>query len=88
MRFLCRRTRARRPNSLYKGYEIASGRVRKTDERPHASDCLLELCHFKLASNWVAYLSVWRNELAEARGVPRVGREPKRPPSHLVGNFS
>ena len=45
-----------------------------TDERPHASDCLLELCHLKLDSNRVAYLSVWRNELAEALGVPKVGR--------------
>ena len=59
-----------------------------TDERPHASDCLLELCHFKLDSNWVAYLSVWCNELAEALGVPKVGREPKRPLPHLVGNLS
>ena len=59
-----------------------------TDGRPHASDCLLELCHFKLDSNWVAYLSVWCNELAEALGVPKVGREPKRPLPHLVGNLS
>jgi len=76
MRFLCHRTRARHLNSLYKGYEIASGRVRnETDERPHASDCLLELCHLKLASNRVAaYLPAWGDELAEALGMTQVGR--------------
>lgn len=45
-----------------------------TDGRPHASDFLLELCHLKLASNWVAYLLAWRNELAKALGVPKAGR--------------
>ena len=39
-----------------------------TDGRPHASNFLLGLCNFKLDSNRVAYLSVWRNELAEALG--------------------
>jgi hypothetical protein len=60
-----------------------------TDERPHAINFLLELCHFKLDSNRVAaYLPAWRNEFAEALGVPKVGREPKRPLPHLVGNLS
>ena len=46
-----------------------------TDERPHASDCLLELCHLKLSSNRVAaYLPTCRNELAKALGVPKAGR--------------
>ena len=45
-----------------------------TDERPHASDFLLELCHLKLASNRVAYLPAWRNELAKVLGMPKVGR--------------
>ena len=40
-----------------------------TDERPHASDCLLELCHLKLDSNRVAaYLPAWRNELTKVLG--------------------
>jgi hypothetical protein len=59
-----------------------------TDARPRARDCLLGLCHFKLDSNGVAYLLVWRNELAETLGVPKVGREPNRPLPHLVGNLS
>jgi hypothetical protein len=45
-----------------------------TDGRPHASNFLLGLCHFKLDSNWVVYLLVWRNGLAEALEVPKVGR--------------
>ena len=49
-----------------------------TDERPHASDCLLELCHLKLDSNRVAYLPAWRNELAEAQGMPKAWRGAKR----------
>ena len=44
-----------------------------TDERPFASDFLLELCHLKLDSNRVAYLSAWRNELAKALGDPEGG---------------
>jgi hypothetical protein len=56
-----------------------------TDERPLASDFLLELCHLKLDSNRLAYLLAWRNEFAEALGVPKVGREPKRPLPHLAG---
>ena len=45
------------------------GETGMTDERPHASDCLLELCHLKLDSNWVAaYLPAWRNELTKALG--------------------
>ena len=46
-----------------------------TDERSHASDFLLELCYLKLDSNRVAaYLPAWRNELAEALGMPKAGR--------------
>ena len=46
-----------------------------TDERPHASDCLLELCHRKLSSNRVAaYLPVWRNGLAKTLGMPKAGQ--------------
>jgi len=39
-----------------------------TDERPLASDFLLELCQLKLASNRAAYLPAWPNELAMALG--------------------
>ena len=55
---------------------LPPGESGRTDGRPHASNCLLGLCHFKLDSNSVAYLSVWRNGLAEALEVPKVGREP------------
>ena len=44
------------------------------DERPHDCGFLLAGCQLKLASNRVAYLLAWRNELAKVLGMPKVGR--------------